>query len=113
MNVYDSARTLANSIKSSEEWTQYENMKKTIEGNDKVIEMINDFHEKQIALQTKQMMGQEMDAESTAQLQQLYAILMTDPLAAQYIQAEMRFSLMMNDIYKILGEVINLGGLVK
>lgn len=113
MNVYDSARTLANSIKSSEEWIQYDNMKKSIEGNDKVIEMINDFHEKQIAIQTKQMFGQELGDEATTQLRQLYGIIMSDPVAAQYIQAEMRFSLMMNDVYKILGDVIDLGGFAK
>ena len=43
------------------------------------------------------------------QIQSLYGIMMQDPTAAQYLQSEIRFSLMMNDIYKILGEVISLG----
>ena len=38
------------------------------------------------------------------QVQELYQIMGRDPLAAQYMQAEMRFSLMMNDVYKILAD---------
>ena len=44
-------------------------------------------------------------------VQELYQIIMKDPMAAQYMQAEMRFSLMMNDVYKILGDVMGLGNL--
>ena len=47
--------------------------------------------------------------EYHASIQELYQIIMTDPTASQYMQAEMRFSLMMNDVYKILGEVMGLG----
>lgn len=46
-----------------------------------------------------------------ASVQQLYAIMAKDPLAAQYLQAEMRFSLMMKDVYEILGEAIGAGSL--
>ncbi|MFV0517579.1 MAG: YlbF family regulator [Aminipila sp.] len=109
MNVYDIARNLAMAIKESDELKQYDAMKATVSQNEELIEMINDFQAKQIELQTKQMLGQEMDAEFTSQVQQLYGIMMSNPTAAQYLQAELRFSLMMNDIYKILGEVINLG----
>ena len=36
-------------------------------------------------------------------------LLAQDPLAAEYLQCEMRFSLMINDVYQILSEVIDLG----
>ena len=55
------------------------------------------------------MMGQQMDTDAMAQIQNLYGILLQDPLAAEYLQCEMRFSLMMNDVYQILSEVIDLG----
>lgn len=109
MNVYDAARTLATTIKNTEELKQYEAMKETVSQNSELTEMINDFQAKQMELQTKQIMGQEIDEEFTSQVQELYGVMMSDPIAAQYLQAELRFSLMMNDIYKILGEVINIG----
>lgn len=109
MNVYDAARELATAIKNSEELKQYEGMKEQVSQHAELTDMLNDFQAKQIELQTRQMLGQEIDEDFTAQIQQLYGIMMADPLAAQYLQAELRFSLMMNDVYKILGEVISLG----
>ncbi len=110
MNVYDAARNLATAIKNSEELKQYEAMKVTVSENSELTEMINDFQGKQMELQTKQIMGQEIEDEFKEQIQNLYSIMMGDPLAAQYLQSELKFSLMMNDIYKILGEVVNVNG---
>ncbi len=45
-------------------------------------------------------------------MQQLYAILLKDPLAAGYIEAEMRFFLMMKDVYEILGEATGMGDML-
>jgi cell fate (sporulation/competence/biofilm development) regulator YlbF (YheA/YmcA/DUF963 family) len=56
-------------------------------------------------LQMAQMTGQQMGPEVMQQLQQLSAVLMQDPTAAQYLQCQMRFSMMMADVYKIIGEV--------
>ena len=64
---------------------------------------------KQFEMQTQQMMGSEIDAETMQTLQQLSAILMQDPLAAEYLQNQMRFSIMMSDVYKIVGEVADFG----
>jgi cell fate (sporulation/competence/biofilm development) regulator YlbF (YheA/YmcA/DUF963 family) len=40
------------------------------------------------------------------QIQQLYSIVAMDPIAAEYMQNEMRFSIMMKDVYEIIGEAI-------
>ncbi|MGN0710731.1 MAG: YlbF family regulator [Anaerovoracaceae bacterium] len=110
MNVYDAARNLANAIKDSDELKQYEAAKASVSQNSELTQMLNDFQEKQMEIQTKQMMGQQVDADFMAQVQKLYGIMMADPLAAQYLQAEVRFSLMLNDVYKILGETIKIAG---
>ena len=109
MNVYDEAHKLTQAIKDSEEYRQYQAAKEKIKGNAQLEQTLNDFKAKQIALQTKQMMEGQMDQEAMAQIQQLSMVLMQDPLAAEYLQCEMRFSLMINDIYQILAEVIDLG----
>jgi len=109
MNVYDQAHNLARAIKESEEFKQYDYLKKVIDQNAELSKMVKDFQTKQFELQAKQMMGEEMPADMMQSIQELYQSIMTDPTAAQYMQAEMRFSLMMNDVYKILGEVMGLG----
>lgn len=109
MNVYDAAHNLANAIKNSEEYKQYNQIKESVSGNEDLAGMLNDFQAKQFEIQAKQMMGEEIGEEMMEQIQSLYGIMMQDPTAAQYLQLEIRFSLMMNDIYKILGEVITIG----
>jgi len=109
MNVYDSAHTLAQAIKASGEFMQYDALKKQVDANPQLSQMIQDVQKKQFELQAKQMMGEEVDANAMAQVQQLAAVMMRDPLAMQYMQAQMRFSIMMNDVYKIIGEAVGMG----
>lgn len=111
MNVYDQAHGLAQAIKNSEEFKQFDEIKKQIDSNEEVSNMIKDFQTKQLELQTKQMMGEEMGQEAIQSIQNLYAIIAKDPLAAKYLESQMRFSVMMKDVYDIIGKVIDDGGL--
>ena len=70
--------------------------------------MIKDFMEKQIKIQTKQMLGEAVEESQLSEIQRLSAIVMQDPLAAEYMQCQMRFSIMTQDVYTILGETLNL-----
>ena len=109
MNVYNEAHNLARAIKESEEFKQYDAVKKEIADNPSLTEMLNDFQTKQFELQAKHMMGETPEEGMNAHIQELYNIMMRDPLTARYLQCEVRFSMMMNDVYKILGEVMGLG----
>lgn len=109
-NVYDAARILCDAIKQSDELKQYNLVKEKISGNSEVVNMINDFHGKQMEMQTKQMMGQNPEADFTSHIQQLYGIMMSNPLTAEFLQAELRLSLMINEIYTMLNNIIDLGG---
>ncbi len=112
MNVYDQAHGLAQAIKASEEFKEYDRLRQQVRENEELDKMIKDFQSKQFELQAKQMTGQEMTSEDMASVQQLYGILLKDPLAAGYIQAEMRFSLMMKDVYEIIGEATGMGDIL-
>ncbi len=106
MNVYDQAHSLAKAIKECEEYKQYMNIKKTVEQNPQLDQMIKDFQQKQFEVQAMQMAGQEADPELMNKIQELVGIVMADPLAAQYMQCEMRFALMMQDVLQIVNEPI-------
>ena len=106
MNVYNEAHNLAKAIKECDEFKKYNELKKSANANPELAKMIADFQAQQMQLQLKQMSGEQMDAEFMSKVQELYGIITKDPLAAQYMQAEMTFSLMMNDVYKILGEAM-------
>ena len=113
MNVYDEAHNLAKAIKESEEYKQYDLTRKKVNENPELAKMMSDFQGKQLELQTKQMMGEEVGPEMMGTIQELYGIIMKDPLAAEHLQNEMRFSLMMIDVYQILGDAMGMGGLFK
>lgn len=109
MNVYDQAHQLARAIRESEEFKQFDATKKQIEANPELDKALKDFMTRQLELQTAQMMGQEVDQDAFQQMQQLSVVLMQDPLAANYLQCQMRFTMMMSDVYKIVGEVSDFG----
>ncbi|MDR3294874.1 MAG: YlbF family regulator [Clostridiales Family XIII bacterium] len=109
-NIHDQAHALARAIKDSDEYRQYAAAKEIAAQNPQLAGMINDFQSQQFELQRKQLAGENLTQEIMGQVQSLYQILMADPVAAQYVQAEMRFTLMVNDVYTILGEVLKSGG---
>ncbi|MEI8215581.1 MAG: YlbF family regulator [Eubacteriales bacterium] len=106
MNVYDNAHSLARAIKDSNEYLTYKSMKDEVSKNAELSEMLNDFQQKQYSLQAQQLLGQDISPDIMEQVQELMQIIMRDPKAAEYMQAEMMFSKMIADVYGILGEVI-------
>ncbi|MDR0852356.1 MAG: YlbF family regulator [Clostridiales Family XIII bacterium] len=105
-NIHDIAHTLAIAIRNSEEYAQYIDVKERAGANPDLADSLNDFHEKQFELQRKQLLGEDLTPDTQIQMQNVAQILMRDPLAAEYLQAEVRFTLMVNDVYSIIAEAI-------
>jgi len=112
MNVYDQAHGLAKAIKLSKEFKQYDRTKQLVAQNPELDKMLKDFQQKQFELQAKQMMGEQMTPEMMASVQELCSIVLKDPLAAEHLQNEMRFSIMMKDVYQIIGEATGMGDIL-
>lgn len=110
VNVHDKAHELARALKDSEEYRRYMEMKAEVSKNEELSKMINDFQDKNMAAQMQQMTTGQPPQDMMAQVQSLYQILMADPMAAQYLQAEMAFTQLVADVYGILGEVIRPAG---
>ena len=106
MNVHDEAHNLARAIRESDEYRQYAELKDAASQNEELAAMLNDYRAKQFEIQAKQMTGEELGPEVMEQIQSLSQIIMKDPLAFQYVQAEARFTLLVNDVFNILGDVI-------
>lgn len=108
MNVYDAAHNLARAIKSSDEYKSYKNIHDDLYGDPKIKEMIEDFRNNAMEIQMAQMSGKEVDSSKMEQMKKLEEILMGDPKINEFFQWEMRFGQMMNDVNKILGEVLEI-----
>lgn len=109
MNVYEETHKLATAIRESEEYKSYMAAKKRLEENTELNSAIKDFEAKSAELQTKQLLGEENLEDMMKSVTELSGILMQDPLAAEYLQTQIRFSVMIKDVFDILGEVVKIG----
>jgi len=107
-NPYDKARELSIAIKESREYQDYVAAKERASVNQELVAALNDYQEKQFELQKKTMLGEEAGQEVMEQMENLYKILASDPAAAAYLQAQMRFAMLVNDVYKVLGDVVKI-----
>ena len=106
MNVYDEAHSLARAIRESNEFREFDRMRKEVDKDKECSDMLKELTELQMQLQTAQLSGQQPDKDVFARFQSLSTMVMTKPLAAQYLQAQMAIATMMNDVFGIVGEAI-------
>jgi cell fate (sporulation/competence/biofilm development) regulator YlbF (YheA/YmcA/DUF963 family) len=108
MNVYEEAHNLAQAIKESNEFKELDRLKKEVRKDEQLASMLDDFQKKQFEIHVKQMSGQQVDQQMMEQVQSMYTMLSAKPIAAEFIQAEARFGVMMKDVYEILANAADL-----
>jgi len=108
MNVYDKSHELARAIRESEENREFKKIRNLVYSNEKNKELVTDFKVKQFEIQAEQLSGKEPDKAKLEQLQSLYGILTANPEVGKYFEAEYKFERIISDIYKILGEAIDI-----
>ena len=106
MNPYDKVHELVRAIKESQEVKEYLQIKEEVYKDEKNKEMIKDFREKQMEVQSLLMQGQQAEAEKMEKLQNLYQILASNVKVKEFFDKEVRFDVMLSDIYKIIGEAL-------
>ena len=107
MNVYDEAHSLAKAIRESNEFKEFDRLRKQVDNDKECADMLKELTEIQMQLQAAQLSGQQPDKDMFARFQSLSTMAMTKPLAAQYLQAQMAIGTMMNDVFGIVGEAIS------
>lgn len=106
MNIYDTANRLASEIKQTDEYKAYKNLKQQIESNVVVKSKIDEFDKLRVEAQKAMLKGEANANELNVKLQNLYTELYQNEIAKNYLEAEMRFSVMVTDINKIISEAI-------
>jgi cell fate (sporulation/competence/biofilm development) regulator YlbF (YheA/YmcA/DUF963 family) len=106
MNVYDAANQLAKELRESHEYKKLLSAKEALGKDQEAEKMVRDFLGKQAQLQIDAMSGKELDKGKQEQLQKLYEVIALNSDGREYMQVYMRFQLMLEDIYKILGDAV-------
>ena len=106
MNVYDTANRLAYEIKNSEEYINYKKVKEEIKGNVELKEKLEKFEKERYEVQIEAISKGSQDTEKAADMQKLYAELISNDMMKKYFDAELKFNVMLADVNKIIGEAV-------
>ena len=106
MNVYDTANKLAEEIKSSEEYESFKKIKNELENNIELKNKIKEFEQKRQQMQMLTIQGIDPTQEKAQEIQNMYTELLKDEKAKEYFETEMKFSVLIADVNKIIGDAI-------
>lgn len=106
MNVYDTANKLAQEIKQSLEYDTYKKAKETINGNSELKNKIDEFEKARYEAQIVALQTGKDDETKMRHVQELYGQLIQNEQASNFFDAEMKFNILIADVNKIIGEVV-------
>lgn len=106
--VYEIAHNLGKSIKSSEEYKIYFKYHKEINKDKKIKELIRNYRSEVLNLQIKEMTGKKIDKRKLESIQNLENRILESTLINNYFESELKFTEMMNKIYKIINDYIDI-----
>lgn len=108
MNVYDKAHELARALSNSREYRDYKDSKEKVYLNEKNKKMLKDFKKKQFQMQASYLSGKQPSEEELDKLKKLSELLQYSPDISRFLNSEFRLNQMMSDVYKILGDAIDI-----
>ncbi len=106
MNVYDYAHSLAKAIKLSPEYASFKECQDKLEKDQGAKEMLTDFRKSQLELQKQKISGLEVAPEQEKRLTQRWEIINLNLIVKEYLEAEYRFSVLLTDVQRIIGEAL-------
>ena len=106
MNVYDTANRLAQEIKQSEEYATYKMAKEAINLNIELKNKIEEFEKARYEAQIIALQTGKDDEAKMKYVQELYGELIQSQEASKFFDAEMKFNILIADVNKIIGQVV-------
>lgn len=105
MNPYDQAHALANSLRESEEYREFNRLKALAYEDETNRALLDEYKRLQFRLQAKMASGESLPPDDMQRLQQIGTLLQFNPDVSAFLMAEFRFQRMLTDIFKILADV--------
>ena len=106
MKVYDTANKLAQEIKQSEEYVTYKMAKQAINLNIELKNKIEEFEKARYEAQIIALQTGKQDDDKMRHVQELYGELIQNEEASRFFDAEMKFNILIADVNKIIGQVV-------
>ena len=106
MNVYDTVNKLAQEIKQSEEYVTYKMAKQAINLKIELKNKIEEFEKARYEAQIIALQTGKQDDDKMRHVQELYGELIQNEEASRFFDAEMKFNILIADVNKIIGQVV-------
>jgi cell fate (sporulation/competence/biofilm development) regulator YlbF (YheA/YmcA/DUF963 family) len=108
MNIYDKAHEFAKELKNCPEVLQLREVSKKVKENEANVKILDDFRKLQFEAYSQQMQTGNISEEVKEKLNNIGSVIATNPTVGEYLQAEQRFSVMWDDVLKILNDAIGI-----
>lgn len=108
MTVHDQAHFLARTLQDSEEYKEFKTAKEAVEADEQHKQMLGGYKRQQMKMQAAMMAGQQPKQEEAEQLQRMAQVLQFVPEITRYLMAEYRLHQLIGDVYKIIGDAVEI-----
>ena len=108
MNIYDKLNDLTKAISESSEFISYKNAAEAVNANEQYSQMVKEFITVQMQISTSRLFGQEPPANVIEQFNTMYNVVTGIETVNNFLQCQMRFSKIMEDITKEVSKVATL-----
>lgn len=108
MNIYDKAHEFARELGKCDEVVKLKEASKKIEGDESSRKILDDFRKLQIEAYTQHMQNGSVSEEIQEKLRSIGTVISMNASVSEYLQAEQRFSIMWDDVLKILNDAIGI-----
>lgn len=106
MNVYDCANELAKAMRESHEFKKLKEANELLAKEPETKKLVDEFLQLNQEVEIAKYQGQKPPAEKTEKIKSLYNLLALKIEAMEYLNAFMRFQMMMADITKSINDVV-------
>ncbi|WP_099157350.1 YlbF family regulator [Virgibacillus ndiopensis] len=101
-NIYDSAYELEKAIRESDEFKSLKEAYDAVMSDESAKQMFDNFRNTQMALQEKQMQGQEITEEEVEKARQVVELVQQHNDISKLMEQEQRLNLVINDVSRII-----------
>src|SRR5690625_2017878 len=101
-NIHDRAYSLEKAIRESEEFNALKEIYEVVMNDDSSKKLFEDFRNKQIEIQEKQMQGQDISEEELEEVKRVVDLVQQDKDISQLMEAEQKLNIVINDIRQII-----------
>ena len=104
MNVYDQANFLARALKESEEFREFQRLKKIAYEDATNAALLDEYKKLQFRMQAKMASGETLPEDDMQRLTQIGTLLQLNQDAGAYLLAEFRYQKLLADVFRFLSD---------